>query len=115
MTAVLVKLPEIDFIDDKEGKPVAINKFIGRRPVMAFGNSDGDWQMLQWTAAGSGGIFALRQDLARRMPVLDAELVAEIRRVELAGLELQDHLADEEEGGLKNGQPIARVGALHVA
>ena len=46
---VLVRLPEIDFIDDKEGKPVGIHKFIGRRPVMAFGNSDGDFQMLEWT------------------------------------------------------------------
>ena len=51
---VLVRLPEIDFIDDKAGKPVGIHKFIGRRPVLAFGNSDGDHQMLQWTAAGSG-------------------------------------------------------------
>jgi phosphoserine phosphatase len=54
---VLVKLAEIDFIDDKEGKPVAINKFIGRRPILAFGNSDGDLQMLQWQAAGSGARF----------------------------------------------------------
>ncbi len=51
---VLLRLPEIDFIDDKAGKPVGIHKFIGRRPVLAFGNSDGDHQMLQWTAAGSG-------------------------------------------------------------
>ncbi len=51
---VLVKLPEIDFIDDKEGKPVGIHKFIGKRPVAAFGNSDGDLAMLQWTAAGKG-------------------------------------------------------------
>ncbi|RKZ06839.1 haloacid dehalogenase-like hydrolase [bacterium] len=50
----LVRLPEIDFIDDKEGKPVAINHIIGRRPIAAFGNSDGDLQMLQWTAAGDG-------------------------------------------------------------
>jgi hypothetical protein len=50
---VLVRLPEIDFIDDKAGKPVGIHKFIGHRPVLAFGNSDGDLQMLQWTAAGS--------------------------------------------------------------
>ena len=50
-TPVLVKLPELDFFDDKEGKPVAINKFIGKRPIAAFGNSDGDLQMLQWTAA----------------------------------------------------------------
>jgi hypothetical protein len=53
-TPVLVKLPELDFFDDKEGKPVAINKFIGKRPIAAFGNSDGDLQMLQWTAAGNG-------------------------------------------------------------
>jgi len=54
---VLVRVAEIDFIDDKVGKPVGIHKFIGRRPVMAFGNSDGDLQMLQWTAAGSGRRF----------------------------------------------------------
>ncbi|MDH5426789.1 MAG: haloacid dehalogenase-like hydrolase [Nitrospirota bacterium] len=53
-TPVIVRLPEIDFIDDKAGKPVAIHKFIGRRPIAAFGNSDGDLQMLQWTAAGKG-------------------------------------------------------------
>jgi hypothetical protein len=53
-TPVLMRLPEADFIDDKEGKPVGIHKFIGRRPIFAFGNSDGDHQMLQWTAAGSG-------------------------------------------------------------
>jgi phosphoserine phosphatase len=49
---VLVRLPEINHVDDKEGKPVGINRYIGRRPIMAFGNSDGDQQMLQWTAAG---------------------------------------------------------------
>ena len=51
---VLRRLPELDFIDDKAGKPVGIHKFIGRRPIAAFGNSDGDLQMLQWTAAGKG-------------------------------------------------------------
>jgi len=51
---VLVRLPEIDFIDDGAGKPVGIHKFIGRRPAFAFGNSDGDLQMMQWTAAGPG-------------------------------------------------------------
>jgi len=56
---VLTKLPDIDFIDDKDGKPVAINKFIGRRPIASFGNSDGDLQMLQWTMGGSGARFAL--------------------------------------------------------
>jgi hypothetical protein len=54
---VLVRLPELNFIDDKEGKPVGINEHIGRRPIFAFGNSDGDLQMLQWTAAGSGASF----------------------------------------------------------
>ncbi|MHC4517430.1 MAG: HAD family hydrolase [Planctomycetota bacterium] len=56
---VLVRLPEINFIDDKAGKPVGINQHIGRRPIAAFGNSDGDLQMLQWTAAGSGSRFCL--------------------------------------------------------
>lgn len=56
-TPVLVKTPKVEFIDDKEGKPVGINRFIGRRPILAFGNSDGDHQMLQWTAAGSGPRF----------------------------------------------------------
>jgi phosphoglycolate phosphatase-like HAD superfamily hydrolase len=51
---VLMRLPEINFIDDKAGKPVGINQFIGRRPIAAFGNSDGDRQMLEWTAAGGG-------------------------------------------------------------
>jgi len=51
---VLLRLPEIFFIDDHEGKPVGIGKFIGRRPIAAFGNSDGDLQMLQWTTAGKG-------------------------------------------------------------
>jgi hypothetical protein len=56
---VLVKLPEVDFIDDNVGKPVAIQMHIGRRPIAAFGNSDGDLQMLQWTTAGSGVRFGL--------------------------------------------------------
>ena len=56
---VLVKLPEIELIDDKEGKPAGIHQRIGRRPIAAFGNSDGDLQMLQWAAAGAGARFAL--------------------------------------------------------
>jgi len=56
---VLVKLPEVDLVDDKEGKPVGIQQQIGRRPLMAFGNSDGDLQMLQWTVAGAGPRLAL--------------------------------------------------------
>jgi phosphoglycolate phosphatase-like HAD superfamily hydrolase len=50
----ILRLPEIDFIDDKTGKPVGINKFIGRRPIAAFGNSAGDREMLEWTGAGGG-------------------------------------------------------------
>ena len=65
---VLVRLPEIDFIDDKEGKPVGIHKFIGRRPIAAFGNSDGDFQMLQWATSGEGprlGVFIHHTDAVR--------------------------------------------------
>ena len=51
---VLIRLPELNFFDDKEGKPVGINSHIGRRPIAAFGNSDGDFQMLEWTTAGDG-------------------------------------------------------------
>ena len=50
----LVKLPELNFIDDKEGKPVGIHQHIGKRPVFASGNSDGDYQMLQWTTTATG-------------------------------------------------------------
>ena len=56
---VLVRLPEVNFIDDKAGKPVGINQHIGRRPIAAFGNSDGDLQMLQWTSAGKGARYML--------------------------------------------------------
>ena len=56
---VLLRLPEIDFVDDKAGKPVGINKFIGKRPIAAFGNSDGDLQMLQWVTSGPGRRFGL--------------------------------------------------------
>jgi hypothetical protein len=58
-TPVLLKLPAVNFIDDKDGKPVGINEHIGRRPVMAFGNSDGDLQMLQWTGASGGSRYCL--------------------------------------------------------
>jgi hypothetical protein len=56
---VLRRLPEINFVDDKEGKPVGIQQFIGRRPIAAFGNSDGDLQMLQWTVAQSQPVLAV--------------------------------------------------------
>ena len=54
---VLVRLPELGFVDDGPGKPVGISLHIGRRPIFAFGNSDGDLQMLQWTAGGGGVRF----------------------------------------------------------
>lgn len=65
---VLVRLPEMNFNDDKAGKPVAINQYIGRRPIMAFGNSVGDKQMLEYTQGGSGARFmllVLHDDAAR--------------------------------------------------
>ncbi len=67
-TPVLVRLPELDFVDDKEGKPVGIHRHIGRRPIAAFGNSNGDQQMLEYTQAGKGARFellVLHDDAAR--------------------------------------------------
>ena len=55
----LLKLPDIQFVDDGPGKPAGIQTFLGRRPIAAFGNSDGDLQMLQWTTSGSGLRFGL--------------------------------------------------------
>ncbi|MEX1113781.1 MAG: HAD family hydrolase [Akkermansiaceae bacterium] len=56
---VIVRLPELNFIDDKDGKPIGIHQHIGRRPLMAFGNSDGDFQMLEWTTSGKGPRFGM--------------------------------------------------------
>jgi len=56
---VIVRLPELGFINDKEGKPVGIQQHIGRRPIASFGNTDGDLQMMQWTAAGKGAHLCL--------------------------------------------------------
>jgi len=56
---VLFKLPEVQFVDDGPGKPAGIQTFIGRRPIAAFGNSDGDREMLEWTWAGTGARLAL--------------------------------------------------------
>lgn len=64
----LIRLPELNFIDDGPGKPVGINQHIGQRPIAAFGNSDGDLQMLQWTGAGEGarlGMIVHHTDAAR--------------------------------------------------
>jgi phosphoserine phosphatase len=65
---VMVRQPKINFIDDKAEKPVGIQQHIGKRPVMAFGNSDGDFQMLEWTTAGSGprlGVYVHHDDAER--------------------------------------------------
>ena len=65
---VLVRLPEVNFIDDKAGKPIGIHSHIGRRPIAAFGNSDGDQQMLEWTQAGGGArlMMLISHDDAKR-------------------------------------------------
>ena len=67
---VLVREPKVHFVDDGPGKPVGINEYIGRRPVLAFGNSDGDFQMLEWTTAGAGarlGLLLHHDDAAREV------------------------------------------------
>ena len=72
----LLRLPEISFVDDKVGKPVGIHKHIGRRPILAFGNSDGDFEMLQWTTTGSGGArlgLILHHDDSEREYAYDRE------------------------------------------
>ncbi|MCH9655921.1 MAG: haloacid dehalogenase-like hydrolase [Planctomycetes bacterium] len=64
----LIRMPKIDFIDDKAGKPVGIQKHIGRRPILAFGNSDSDMQMVEYTTSGKGkrlGLFVHHTDAAR--------------------------------------------------
>ena len=55
----LFRLPEVNFVDDGPGKPVGINAHIGARPIAAFGNSDGDLEMLQWATTGGGVRFGL--------------------------------------------------------
>ena len=65
---VILRLPEIDFIDDKAGKPVGIHQHIGRRPILAIGNSDGDFEMLEWTTSGAGprlGLIVHHDDAER--------------------------------------------------
>jgi hypothetical protein len=74
----LVRLPQIDFIDDKAGKPVGIHRHIGRRPILAFGNSDGDLQMLEWTTGGAGPRLGLivRHDDGEREYAYDRKSAA---------------------------------------
>ena len=56
---MLLRLPEVDLVNDGAGKPVGIHQAIGRRPIAAFGNSDGDFEMLEWTTSGRGPRFGL--------------------------------------------------------
>jgi hypothetical protein len=81
-----MRLPEVDFIDDKAGKPVGINKFIGRRPIAAFGNSAGDKEMLEWTQSGGG--------------------------LRLMGLVFHDDAEGEYAYGPANGLPDSKFGAF---
>jgi phosphoglycolate phosphatase-like HAD superfamily hydrolase len=72
----LLRLPEVAFVDDKAGKPVGIHQFIGQRPILAFGNSDGDLEMLQWTTMGSAGArlgLLLHHDDAEREYAYDRD------------------------------------------
>ena len=72
----LLRLPEVDFIDDKDGKPVGIQRRIGRKPILAFGNSDGDFEMLEYTTLGSGDVrlgLLLHHDDAEREYAYDRE------------------------------------------
>ena len=99
---VLVRLPEINFVDDGPGKPVGIQMQIGRRPIAAFGNSDGDLQMLQWTAAGAGPrlcLYVHHTDADREWAYDRANvggLEARARRGQGEGLDGRGH-----EGGLE--------------
>lgn len=80
---VIVREPKLDFIDDKAGKPLAINKFIGRRPIAAFGNSDGDFEMLEWTSAGAGPRLAAivhHDDAAREFAYDRDSHIGKLRR-----------------------------------
>lgn len=80
---VLKREAKIDFIDDKAGKPVGINARIGRRPIAAFGNSDGDFEMLEWTTAGAGPRFGLivhHDDAAREAAYDRASPVGRLAR-----------------------------------
>ena len=77
---VIMKLPVLDFFDDNVFKPVAIDSHIGRRPIAAFGNSDGDLQMLQWTAGGTGARFCLfvRHTDAEREWKYDVNVIGQV-------------------------------------
>ena len=80
---VIVRLPELDFIDDKAGKPVGIQKFIGKRPIAVFGNSDGDFEMLEWATSGPGprlGVIVHHDDGVREFAYDRASPVGRLNR-----------------------------------
>ncbi len=79
----IIRLPAVNFIDDKEGKPVGIEQQIGRRPAAAFGNSDGDFEMLQWTTAGNGrrlGLLVHHDDSVREWAYDRHSLIGQLSR-----------------------------------
>lgn len=79
----LVKLPELNFIDDKAGKPVGIHQHIGRRPIAAFGNSDGDFEMLEWTTSGKGaqlGVYVHHDDAEREWKYDHPSHIGQLKR-----------------------------------
>ena len=80
---VLVRLPELVFIDDGAGKPVGINSYIGRRPIAAFGNSDGDFEMLEWVTTGTGphiGLIVHHDDAVREFAYDRAAVIGKLDR-----------------------------------
>ena len=80
---VLIRLPEVEFIDDHAGKPVGINTFIGRRPIAAFGNSDGDYEMLRYVTSGAGprlGLIVHHTDAEREYAYDRKSLVGRLNR-----------------------------------
>jgi phosphoserine phosphatase len=80
---VLLRLPDIDFIDDKSGKPVGIHQAIGRRPTIAFGNSDGDFEMLEWTTSAAGprlGVIVHHTDAEREWAYDRDSHIGQLRR-----------------------------------
>jgi hypothetical protein len=79
----LLRLPELDFIDDKAGKPVGIHQHIGTRPIAAFGNSDGDFEMLEWVTSSEGpslGMLVHHDDAAREVAYDGDSLVGQLSR-----------------------------------
>lgn len=79
----IVKLPEVHFVDDKAGKPVGIHQHIGRRPIAAFGNSDGDFEMLEWTTTGKGprlGVYVHHDDAEREWKYDHPSHIGQLKR-----------------------------------